>query len=175
MNRLLLEQPDSLSWLQIEEANEMIGMQEILVPQGEGAGKFSDNWYPHCSDTSRNVSRRIAHWQILETSNSEINTIIEYFSSIGSVWRTNLHGLNDMKVGNGLQFWVFWCVEVLLGYHNSFLEEEFVDGQTSFLGHQHSAEKYGSKRNSKHVDESRGKHRAVTFGPLTFGRCFSNK
>lgn len=78
------------------------------------------------------------------TSGSEIKTIIADFTEIGGILKTNLHGLNDMKVGDSLQLWVFRCVEIFLGHHNTFLEKEFVDSESSFLGHQHSAEKYRS-------------------------------
>lgn len=54
-----------------------------------------------------------------------------------------LHGLDDMQVGNGLQLGVLGCVGVLLGHHDSLLEEELIDSDTMRLGHEHPAERRG--------------------------------
>lgn len=48
-----------------------------------------------------------------------------------------LHGLDDVQVGNVLQLGVLGQIEVLLGDHDSLLEEELVDGDTMRLGHKH--------------------------------------
>lgn len=51
-----------------------------------------------------------------------------------------LHGLDDVQVGDGLQLGVLGRVEVLLGHHDSLLEEVLIDGDTMLLGHKHPVE-----------------------------------
>ncbi|OXU22390.1 hypothetical protein TSAR_005082 [Trichomalopsis sarcophagae] len=45
--------------------------------------------------------------------------------------------LDDLKVGNRLQFWVFWCVVVFFGDHHTLFEEVLEDGHTILFRHQH--------------------------------------
>lgn len=51
-----------------------------------------------------------------------------------------LHGLDDVQVGHLLQLGVLGGVGVLLGHHDSLLEEELIDSDTMLLGHKHPAE-----------------------------------
>lgn len=48
-----------------------------------------------------------------------------------------LHGLDDVQVGDVLQLGVLGGIGVLLGHHDSLLEEELIDGDTMRLGHKH--------------------------------------
>lgn len=48
-----------------------------------------------------------------------------------------LQSLDDLQVGDVLQFGVFRCMIVLLSYHNPFFEEVFVDCDSILFGHQH--------------------------------------
>ena len=43
-----------------------------------------------------------------------------------------------LKVGNGVKLIVLGLVEVLLGNHNTLLEEVLIDGDSVLLGHQHA-------------------------------------
>lgn len=54
-----------------------------------------------------------------------------------------LHGLDDVQVGHVLQLRMLRSVGVLLGHHNSLLEEELIDGDAMLLGHKHPAEDKG--------------------------------
>lgn len=48
-----------------------------------------------------------------------------------------LHCLDDMQIGNCLQFGVLGGVEVLLRHHDSLLEEELIDLVSVLLWHKH--------------------------------------
>lgn len=48
-----------------------------------------------------------------------------------------LHGLDDVQVGDVLQLGVLGGIGVLLGHHDSLLEEELIDGDTMRFGHKH--------------------------------------
>ena len=48
-----------------------------------------------------------------------------------------LHRLDDLEVGYALELWVLGSVEILLGYHNTLLEEVLVDRHPVLLRYQH--------------------------------------
>ena len=50
---------------------------------------------------------------------------------------TNLHRLDDLEVGYALELRVLGSVEILLGYHNTLLEEVLVDRHPVLLRYQH--------------------------------------